>query len=74
MNTEKMSIVEIIHYLWGNENPDWRDKFFDFDSGNVSISGQVNDKFIEILVRDIDTGVMVKIAGDNVSDLHLEVK
>ena len=57
-----------------SENTDWCDQFIDFSHDDIQITGQVGDDYIEIFLRDTSTGVMARIAGDNVSSLALEVK
>jgi hypothetical protein len=59
---------------WGNENHDRCDQFFDFSRDDIQVSGQVSDDYIEIFIRDKSTGVMARIAGDNVSSLEMEVR
>ena len=59
---------------WGNENLDWCGQFIDFSHDDIQITGQVGDDYIEIFLRDTSTGVMVRIAGDNVSSLEMEIK
>lgn len=59
---------------WGNENQDWSDQFINFSHDDIQISGQVGDDYIEIFLRDKSTGVMARIAGDNVSSLTLEIE
>ena len=59
---------------WSNESRDWCDQFFNFDHDDISISGQVGDDYIVIFLRDMNTGVMSRIAGDNVSSLKVETK
>ena len=59
---------------WGNENYDWRNQFFNFSHDDIQITGQVRDDYIEIFIRDTRTGVMARIAGDNVSSLEMEMK
>jgi len=59
---------------WGNDNPDWCDQFINFSHDDIQVTGQVRDDYIEIFLRDTSTGVMARIAGDNVSSLEMEVK
>ena len=59
---------------WGNENLDWCDQFINFSHGDIQITGQVGDDYIEILLRDTETGVMARITGNNVSSLEMEIK
>jgi hypothetical protein len=59
---------------WSNENPDWCDRFINFSHDDIQITGQVGDDYIEIFLRDTSTGVMARIAGDNVSGLEMEIK
>ena len=59
---------------WGNENTDWYDQFINFSYDDIQITGQVGDDYIEIYLRDRSTGVMARIAGDDVSNLETEIK
>ena len=72
MNTSGLS--ESGYIGWGNENPDWCDQFINFSHDDIQITGQVSDDYIEIFLRDKSTGVMARIAGDNVSSLEMEIK
>ena len=65
MNTSGLS--ENGYIGWGNENTDWRDQFINFSRDDIQVTGQVRDDYIEIFLRDTSTGVMARIAGDNVS-------
>ena len=58
----------------GNEQEDWCDQFINFSHDDIQITGQVGDDYIEIFLRDTSTGVMARIAGDNVSSLEMEIK
>ena len=85
---EKLALVAPIQYAdvdtyelsesgyigWGNENHDWCDQFFNFSHDDIQVTGQVGDDYIEIFLRDKSTGVMARIAGDNVSGLEMEIK
>ena len=57
-----------------SENTDWCDQFVNFSHDDIQITGQVGDDYIEIFLRDTSTGVMARIAGDNVSSLEMEIK
>jgi hypothetical protein len=58
----------------GNESQDWCDQFINFSHDDIQITGQVGDDYIEIFLRDTETGVMARIVGDNVSSLEMEIK
>jgi len=57
-----------------SETTDWCDQFINFSHDDIAVSGQVSDTHIEIFIRDTSTGVMARIAGDNVSSLEMEIK
>ena len=74
MNTSGLS--ENGYIGWGNKNTDWCDQFIiiNFSHDDIQVTGQVGEDYIEIFLRDTNTGVMARIAGDNVSSLEMEIK